>query len=166
MKSRATAVPRLIQGELAVFSKQDSQNTKKKQSKLVPKFHPVSKKNIFIRDLQIGNYWACRDKQPHHQLGQSQDHWPRSRQNHSLAQRSHMDQEQGQGHNEQGWGGIQIGQDLWPDYSQTSTFGVDDVITVIRGCQPVTHLHTESSEQGSWQELKYFEWVLLFIWFV
>ena len=49
--------------------------------------------------------------------------------------------------------------------SQTATFGVDDVTTVIEVCQPVTHLHTESSEQGSWQELEYFEWVQLFLGF-
>ena len=45
-------------------------------------------------------------------------------------------------------------------------YWVDAVITVIKGCQPVTHLHRESSKQGSWQELKYFEWVQLFLGFV
>ena len=37
-------------------------------------------------------------------------------QNHTLAERSHLDQKQGQRHYEQGRGGIQTGQNLWPDH--------------------------------------------------
>ena len=46
------------------------------------------------------------------------------------------------GHNEQGWGGLQIGQNIWLDYLQTTaSVEVDDVIT---GCQPETHLYSHN----------------------
>ena len=56
MKSRVTAVPRLTSGKPAEFSKQDSQNTKKKRRKLVPKISPGLKEKHLHQRLINRNF--------------------------------------------------------------------------------------------------------------
>ena len=164
MKSHVTAVPRLTSGKLVVFSKQDSQNTKKKLKKLVPKISPGLKEKHLHQRLTNRLSLSMSRQTTTSSIGTK----PRSltkKQTKPLAgsKKPYGFRSRGKDSMNKDEGAYKLDRIIWPDYLQTATFGVDDVITVIKGCHPVTHLHAESSEQGSWQELKYFEWVLLFI---
>ena len=170
MKSRAITALRPTKLKQAVFSKQDwvSQNTRNSKQSKCQEFHLITEKNIFLKDFLIGNNWACRGKQSHPKFGTEQKSLTRKQKTTRWLKKTIWIRSRGQGHNEQDREGIQIGQNLWPDHSQTAIVRVGDVIIVIKGCRSATHLYTDTIKRTKfliWTE--YFEWVLqLFLGFV
>ena len=83
-----------------IFKTRLSEHQKEAAKTKCQKFHQITKENIIFWDFQIGHNWARRDQQSHHQLGRRQNYRSRIWQNHTLAERSHLDQKQGQRHYE------------------------------------------------------------------